>query len=199
MTQVLSRTGTVDCTDGEWTSFKDMVQKGADFSIKTVTRHLHMDFDLKRKPDRSTFHTDYPIVDGITYEIAHFDTIPYNTVEEFRLYRKKKKLCDCLRTQSEWDVFFLKVDTNACGMNVKDLDWSILMSIIMGYRAGKWDIPALNGLTVFEKCEWINKHNTSKKQFKQSDWKNSRRPERQVNMLPDSYLLDKLTEMQDAT
>lgn len=198
MTKVLSRTGTVDCVDSQWASFKDITQGKTDFKVTPTIRHLHMDFDLKRKPDRSTFHTDYPIVDGITYEIAHFDTIPYNTVEEFRLYRKKKKLCDCLRTQSEWDVFFLKVDTNACGMNVKDLDWSILMSVIMGYRAGKWDIPALNGLTVFEKCEWINKHNTSKKQFKQSDWKNSRRPERQVNMLPDSYLLDKLTEMQNA-
>lgn len=198
MTQVLSRTGTVDCVDSQWASFKDIVQGKTDFKVTPTIRHLHMDFDLKRKPDRSTFHTDYPIVDGITYEIAHFDTLPYDTVAEFRLHRKKKKLCDCLRTQDEWDVFFLKIDTNACGMNVKDLDWSILMSVIMGYRAGKWDIPALNGLTVVEKCEWINKHNTSKKQFKQSDWKNSRRPERQVNMLPDSYLLDKLTEMQNA-
>lgn len=198
MTQVLSRTGTVDCTDGEWTSFKDIVQKGADFSVKSVTRHLHMDFDLKRKPDRTTFKTDYPVVEGVKYEIAHFDTIPYDTVEEFRLYRKKKKLVDCLRTQAEWDMFFLKVDTNACGMNVKDLDWAILYSCIMGYRAGKWDIPALNDKTVKEKCEWINEHNTSKKQFKETDWKNARRPERQVNMLPDSYLKDKLVELENS-
>ena len=196
MTQVLSRTGTVDCTDNEWASFKDIVQGKTDFKVTPTTRHLHMDFDLKRKPDRSTFKTDYPIVDGVVYEIAHFDTIPYDTVEEFRLYRKKKKLCDCLRTQSEWDVFFLKVDTNACGMNVKDLDWSILMSIIMGYRAGKWDIQALNNLTVSEKCDWINKFNSSNKKFKETDWKNARRPERQVNMLPDSFLISKLTEMQ---
>lgn len=199
MTQVLSRTGTVDCTDNEWASFKDIVQGKTDFKVTQKIRHLHMDFDLKRKPDRSTFKTDYPVVDGVTYEIAHFDTIPYDTVEEFRLYRRKKKLCDCLRTQAEWDVFFLKVDTNACGMNVKDLNWSILMSVIMGYRAGKWDIPALNGLTVAEKCEWINKHNDSKKQFKQTDWKNSRRPERQVNMLPDSFIQNKLLEMQNDT
>lgn len=199
MTQVLSRTGTVDCTDNEWSSFKDIVQGKTDFKVTPTTRHLHMDFDLKRKPDRSTFKTDYPVVDGVTYEIAHFDTIPYDTVEEFRVYRRKKKLCDCLRTQAEWDVFFLKVDTNACGMNVKDLDWSILMSVVMGYRAGKWDIPALDGLTVAEKCEWINKHNDSKKQFKQTDWKNSRRPERQVNMLPDSFIQNKLLEMQNDT
>jgi hypothetical protein len=196
MTQVLSRTGTVDCVDNEWSSFKNYVQKKIDFKVTPVTRHLHMDFDLKRKPDRSTFRTDYPVVDGVTYEIAHFDTVPYATVKEFRLYRKKKKLCDCLRTQAEWNTFFLKVDTNACGMYVKDLAWSILMSVIMGYRAGKWSIPALDNLTVAEKCVWINKHNDSSKKFKESDWKNARRPERQVNMLPDSYIKHKLVEMQ---
>lgn len=198
MTQVLSRTGTVNCTDNEWASFKDIAQGKTDFKVTSVTRHLHMDFDLKRKPDRKSFYTDYPIVNGVTYEIAHFDTVPYDTVEEFRLYRAKKKLCDCLRTQADWDMFFLKVDTNACGMNVKDLDWAIIMSIVMGYRAGKWDIPALNNLTVSEKCEWINQFNSSKRKFKETDWKNARRPERQVNMLPDSFLISKLTEMQKA-
>lgn len=196
MTQVLSRTGTVDCVDNKWASFKDIVLHKSDFVVTPITRHLHMDFDLKRKPDRSTFRTDNPVVEGVTYEIAHFDTIPYETVEEFRLYRKKKKLCDCLRTQEEWDLFFLKVDTNVCGMQVKDLDWSILMSVIMGYRAGRWSIPALDGKSVEEKCEWINSHNNSKKKFKVSDWKNARRPERQVNMLPVSYIRNKLTEMQ---
>lgn len=195
MTQVLSRTGTVDCTDKEWVSFKDIVQKGVDFSVKSVTRHLHMDFDLKRKPDRNSFRTDYPVVNGVTYEIAHFDTVPYDTVEEFRVYRKKKKLVDCLRTEADWETFFLKVDMNACGANVTDLDWSILLSCIMGYRSGKWDIPELNNKTVKGKCDWINTHNTSKKEFKVSDWKNARRPERQVNMLPDRYLVTKLAEL----
>lgn len=196
MTQVLSRIGPIESKDESWTTFKEIVQ-GKPFKVTKTTRNLHMDFDLKRKPDRNSFTTDYPVVKGVTYEIAHFDTVPYDTVEEFRLYRRKKKLCDCLRTIEEWDNYFLKIDTNASGMNVKDLDWSILMSIIMGYRGGKWDIPALNNKTVVEKCDWINKHNTSKKQFNKNDWKNARRPERQVNMLPMSYLKDKLEEMQN--
>ena len=40
---------------------------------------------------------------------------------------------------------------------MKDLEWSILLSAVMGYRAGKWDIPALEGKTVPEKCAWLNK------------------------------------------
>lgn len=198
MKAVLSRTDTITCTENKWSSFKDIVQ-GKKFQVTPVTRHLHMDFDLKRKPDRETFTTDYPVVDGIRYEIAHFDTIPYNDVAEFRLYRKKKQLCDCLRTEKEWETFFIKIDTNASGAIVKDLDWSIIMSIVMGYRAGLWDIPALNNKTVAEKCEWINKHNDSKREFNANAWKNARRPERQVNMLPMSMIQSKLNELQNAT
>lgn len=196
MTQVLSRTGTVECTDMKWSSFKDIVQGRADFHVSPETRRLHMDFDLKRKPDRSSFKTDYPSVCGITYEMAHFDTVPYDTVAEFRLYRKKKESCDCLRTVTEWKSFFLKVDTDGCGSIVKDLEWSILLSAVMGYRAGKWDIPALEGKTVPEKCAWLNLHNGSSRKFKESDWKNARRPERQAHMLPAEFLSDKIAELQ---
>ncbi len=197
MTQVLSRTETVNCTYKKFSSFKDIIQGKTDFCTSYETRHLRMDFDLKRKPDRDSFVTDRPVVDGVTYEIAHFDTVPYDTVAEFRLYRKKKDLCKCLRTEDEWKSFFLKVDTDGCNGVVKDLDWSILISIIMGYRAGKWDIPALNGKTVAEKCSWINEHNSSSRKFKESDWKNARRPERQANMLPAEFLKDKLSELQN--
>jgi hypothetical protein len=49
--------------------------------------------------------------------------------------------------------------------------------------------------TVAEKCEWLNQHNTSKKVFKPTDWKNARRPERLANMLPREYLKEKLDEL----
>ena len=198
MTQVLGRTGTVDCVGQKWPSFKDIVQGKTDFCVRPEIRHLHMDFDLKRKPDRDSFSTDYPVVCGITYEIAHFDTVPYENVAEFRLYRKKKESCGCLRTAREWDAFFLKVDTDNCGCIVKDLEWSILLSVIMGYRSGKWDIPALDRKTVAEKCAWINQHNESTRKFKESDWKNARRPERQVHMLPAEFLKVKLEELQNS-
>lgn len=198
MSQVLSRTGTVDCTNKKFSSFKTIVQKKTDFRVDYETRHLRMDFDLKRKPDRDSFRTDHPVVNGVTYEIAHFDTVPYDSVAEFRLYRKKKELCKCLRTEEEWKSFFLKVDTNGCSGIVKDLEWSVLNSVIMGYRAGKWDIPALEDKTVSEKCIWINRHNCSSRKFKESDWKNARRPDRQANMLPAEYLTDKILELQNS-
>lgn len=197
MTQVLGRTGTVDYTEDEWTSFKDLVQ-GKPFMVKPVTRHIRMDFDMKRKPIRKSFATDKVLVDGKEYEIAHFDTEPFRNIEEFRFYRNKKKLTDVLRTESDWELFWLKLELNATGAQPRNMEWAILNSCIMGYRSGRWDIPGLNDKTVEEKCEWINTHNTSDRKFKTSDWKNARRPERQANMLPREMIKNKLEELMNA-
>ena len=194
MTQVLNRTGTVNYTVDEWTSFKELVQ-GKPFLVNPETRHIRMDFDMKRKPIRSSFSTDKVIVEGKEYDVAHFDTEPYKNIEEFRLYRNKKKLTDVLRTESDWAIFWQKLDLNITGAQPRNMEWSILNSCIMGYRAGRWDIPGLNDKTVEEKCSWINEHNSSGKKFKSSDWKNARRPERQANMLPYELIKDKLEEL----
>ena len=61
-----------------------------------------------------------------------------------------------------------------------------------------WDIGVidkLNELSGQERCDWINAHNTSSKIFKENDWKNAGRPKRQVNMLPDDFLKEKLSEL----
>lgn len=194
MTKVLSRTGPIEYNDSEWTSFKDLVHDKP-FVVKSITRRIRMDFDMKRKPIKGSFYTEKVVVCNHEYEIAHFDTAPFNNIEEFRLYRKKKELCDVLRTLSDWEIFWLKIKTNATGAQPKDLEWSILNSCIMGYRCGRWDIPSLNNKTVKEKCDWINTHNTSSKKFKPSDWKNARRPERQANMLPFEMIEEKLKEL----
>ena len=197
MKQVLSRMGTVDYTDQEWTTFKELVQ-GKPFLVKPETRHIRMDFDMKRKPIRDSFRTDIVPLDGAEYEIAHFDTEPFRNVEEFRMYRNKKKLTDVLRTEADWEIFWQKVELNATGAQPRDLNWSILNSCVMGHRAGRWIIPGLDGKSVEEKCDWINRHNSSGKKFKPSDWKNARRPERQVNMLPRELIESKLKELLQA-
>ena len=197
MTHVLDRTGTVDYTDQVWSTFKDLVH-GKPFTVKPETRHIRMDFDMKRKPIRSSFTTDIVTIEGKSYEIAHFDTTPFRTVEEFRLYRSKKDLTKVLRTKADWDIFWLKLKLKDTKARPRNIQWSILYSCIMGYRSGMWDIPSLNNKTVEEKCDWINSHNFSGKLFKPSDWKNARRPERQVNMLPHEMIEDKLEELINA-
>ena len=199
MTQVLSRNGTVNYIDDKWPSFKDLVH-GEPYLVEKgkLTRRIRMDFDMKRKPIRDSFTTDHVTLNGTTYEIAHFDTMPFRTVEEFRIYRNKHKDVDVLRTENHWKIFWQKVDLNACGAQPRDMDWAILNSCIMGHRAGRWTIPGLEDKTVEEKCEWINRFNRSKKKFKPSDWKNARRPERQANMLPKELIKDRLNELLNA-
>lgn len=194
MEQVLSRIGSVDYTDQRWTKFRALVQ-GKDFEVTTVTTHISMDYDLKRKPDRNSFHTEYVTIDNTTYEIANFSTVPFEDVAEFRKYRAKKKLCTVLRTVDDWKLFWDKVDLDAGGQRVRDMEWAILNSCIMGHRCHRWIIPKLDELTGQARCDWINKHNTSSKQFKPNDWKNAGRPARQVNMLPDMLLQEKLDEL----
>ena len=125
--------------------------------------------------------------------------MPFNNIDEYRLYRRKKELTKVLRTKEEWDVFWLKLDLKDSNSQPRDVDWSILNSCIMGHRCNRWNIPGLNDKTVEEKCEWINTHNTSTKKFKLSDWKNARRPERQANALPYEMIEEKLIELLNAS
>lgn len=200
MTQVLSRTDAVAYEDMVWTTFKEIV-RGEEFSVKKQTRNIRMDYDMKRKPDRKSFSTDTVVLNNQTFQIAHFDTIPFEDVAEFEFYRQKKSLTKVLRTMEDWQVFWDKLSIQAgCKAKVRDMAWSVLNSCVMGYRAGLYKIPALDNCnTVEEKIAYINAHNDSKKQFKLSDWKNCRKPKRQANMLPLEMILGKLEELQQTS
>ena len=197
MNKVVSRTDKVAYKKTEFTSFKDMVH-GKPLMEDEKTNHVSMDFDCKRKPAADSFRTDTVHLCGIDYEIAHFDTVPYHDVEEFKLYRQKKEDSTVLRTESDWVKYWIRIATKDSSAKPRDMDWAILNSCIMGYRAGFWEIPALKDKSVQEKCDWINQHNDSKRRFKPSDWKNARKPERQINMLSLELIKDKLNELMTA-
>ena len=194
MTQVLSRTDAVEYKDQQWSKFKDLVH-GKDFSIKTQVRKIRMDYDMKRKPLRESFETKYVTVEDTIYEIANFTTVPFQTVEEFRLYRQKKDLTKVLRTQADWDIFWMKIDFRGSGHKIRNPEWAILNSCILGHRMKLYEIPKLSELSGQERCDWINSHNTSGKLFTPNDWKNAGRPARQVNMLPMDLIKEKLDEL----
>ena len=197
MTQVLKRTGTVDYKCSEWTNFKELVQ-GKNFVVKETTKHIRMDFDMKRKPDRNSFYTSTVTIEGETYEIANFTTVPFRTVAEFKEYRQRKATVSCLRTIDDWNMFWFKTDAKSTNVKVRDIDWAILNSCIMGHRAGFWNIPKLDELQGTDRDAWINTHNTSSKVWKANDWKNAGRNSRQANMLPREMLEEKLQELMNS-
>ena len=194
--QVVTRTGPVRYYTDEWTGFKEQ-SLGEKFKVtKNKYRDVRMDFDFSRKPIRKSFYPVNVCINNQSYEIACFETEPYDNIEEFRKYRKKYKLTNVLRTMNDWSVFWLKLDLNSCGAKPRNFDFSILMSIVMGYRSGKFIIPKLDECSsVSEKIEYINKHNSSGKKFTLNNWKDARKPSRQSNMLPDEFLQEKLDEL----
>lgn len=136
---------------------------------------------------------------GETYEIANIDSKPYESVNEFLLYRQSKASCNVIRTEADWNIFFTKVELRDRGIRVQvtaDFEWRRLYSCIAGYRLGLWVIPELESdMSVGEKCNWINGFNKSEKQFKPSDWKNCRKPERASKVLPRDMISDLLQQM----
>ena len=202
MTVVLGRDGRCHCFNKTWTKFRRLAsrQARADFAVTERGRALSMDFDLKRKPLKSSMQTVFPVVEGVQFEIANFDTVPYETVSEYHQYKTASKSCRCLRTEKDWLIFFAKAERTEKGgvRQLVDLDWSILFTCIMGYRLGLWDIPYLNsvGLSVKDKVSWVNQFNKSKKQFTENTWKDCRKQNRASQMLDRKLCEDTLAAMQ---
>lgn len=200
ITKCLSRVGPISYHDSVWTQFKDMAQ-GTDFQVTPVTKNVRMDFDMKRKPDESTFETVFPEVEGVMYEIANFDTLPHEDVNEFAKYRSVKDSVTVLRTERDWHIFFAKIGRipgSGSKQRIKDFDWAILFSCVMGHRMGYWEIPKLNdpNLTVAQKCDWLNDTGISPhRKFNENAWKNSRRTSRLSMMLPRKFLKVALKQM----
>ena len=197
----LSRDGKVDCTVGVWARYRDMADAVLrdDFFVEERPRSLSMDFDLKRKPVKSTLATVRPVIAGKTYEVANLATVPYESPEEYELYKSRGVSSKCLRSEGDWRAFFARVGSAASGVtrHVSDYDWSRVFTCVMGHRLGVWNIPFLadEGKSVAEKCAWVNRFNSSSKAFGESHWKNARRQERQSQMLDRSEVADLLAAM----
>lgn len=190
--ECLTREGPVNYTQKTFVGFKELAL-GAPFRVFDTKRAVHQDFDFKRKPTKSSFKTVNPSIEGKVYECENFDTQPFKTIAEFRLFKEKSELCPALRTKDHWKKFWLKVEHPTKKLSSEeDLAWAKLLSCVMGHRKGLWTIPALDDreLTVAEKCEWLNSQGLAEKKFKKSDWKNSRRPERTASMLGKEDILD---------
>lgn len=196
----LSRTKAVVSYDKTWTSFKDLVA-GMPFRVKKSTKHIRMDFDMKRRPVQESMLTVYPKINGVTYEIANFTTAPFDTPDEYLKYRDVKKHTSCLRTKEHWDAFFRKLLYFGTNAKPRDYEFAIIRSIIMLYRNGKISIPYLDNskISVEKKCEWINRFNGSNKVFSRDNWKNARRADRLSSALPLNLLKPLIKKMQECS
>jgi len=114
--------------------------------------------------------------------IAEYDTRPFNDAEEFLNYRNTMQNEDCVKVTADLERVKVKSTVKTKGYIGRDLKRKTLLSILMGYRSGLYQIPALDGLKQSAAVEVINSWNLS--EITLSDWKNCSRKKRQENMLP---------------
>ena len=89
---------------------------------------------------------------------------------------------DCVKVTTDLERVKVKSTIKTKGYIGKNLNRKILLSILMGYRSGLYQIPSLNGLKQSEAVNVINSWRIS--EISLSDWKNCSRAKRQENMLP---------------
>ena len=199
---VLSREGRLKCSTKVWTEFSEIVERKHDFHVTESIRQLSMNFDYKRCPIVETA-VDTPVhyesADGkysIDTVIAEYDTRPFDDSEEFLNYRNTMQNEDCVKVKADLERVKVKSTVKTKGYIGKDLNRKILLSILMGYRAGLYEIPALEGLKQAEVVETVNSWGIA--EITISDWKNCSRSKRQSNMLSNELIaetLQKINEM----
>lgn len=182
----LMRNSRMSCPTKYWTEFSDIVERRRDFHVGEVIRKLSMNFDYKRMPltesaeDKAVHYVNSK---GISFdtELAEFETIPFDDSEQFLNYRKSLKTEDCVKLKKDLARVRAKASIKK-GYVGKNLEKKILMSIIMGYRAGIYKIPCLDGLKQADAVKAVNSWHIGSITI--ADWKNCSRSSRQENMLP---------------
>lgn len=196
---VLSREGKLKCSTKVWTEFSEIVERKHDFHVTETIRQLSMNFDYKRCPIVETAKdtpVHYDSVDNqfhVDTTIAEFDTRPFNDIEEFLNYRNTMHNEDCVKVTADLNRVKVKSTVKVNGYIGKDLDRKILLSILMGYRSGIYQIPALDGLKQSDVVATVNSWGISNISI--NDWKNCSRSKRQDNMLPRELVEDTLNKI----
>ena len=196
---VLSREGRLQCRTQIWTEFSEIVERKHDFKVSESLRQLSMNFDYKRCPIVETAKdtpVHYDSADGqhhIDTVIAEYDTRPFDDTEEFLNYRRTMENEDCVKVTGDLERVKVKSTTKTKGYIGKNLDRKILMSILMGYRSGIYQIPALDGLKQSEIVKTVNSWKIA--EISVNDWKNCSRSKRQDNMLPHELVEETLKKI----
>lgn len=196
MTAVLGREGALPSVTKHLTSLKEMVQTAAPYGCREITRNIRMDFDLKRKPVRSSFNTVRPIVEGLGFAIVNFSTEPFENIDEFRRYRRKKADSVCLRTSSDWEDFWNRVELKD-GEKIGDVAWKKVQTVMMMYRSGLIDIPSFDNMRESEKIDVFNAVFGSVHKIRKSDWDNAKRASRLSRMRPVEEVIEEVSKLRN--
>lgn len=190
---VLTRTAPIPSDFIDWTSLQELYEKEKDFSPTIVSRRLRMDYDFKRKPINAE---DKRLeVYGKAYDYVHFDTKPFDTLEEYIC--TKQAYLSMLVVKSSADVADLysraenKVLTGSARAEVyltSDSSRAKAISVLRGYRSGQYNIPAFDDKTGVDITLFLTDYLKLDKPLTSADWKNAIKKGRSKTLAPDTML-----------
>lgn len=175
-----------------------------DFIVEDVTKSISLDYDLKRKPRFETLRAEHVEFDGGTYEVACFETEPWDSVgdytkakevaDQIRRQRPGTKAADgvsgCLRTVEEWKTFQRRLGSrvrmSGHRPHVSTAQADSLKKLVAGWREGEWSIPTLDAkhLTVAQKIEWLS--HLGYGEFTRITWDNICKRDRRKQIVADT-------------
>lgn len=125
---LVTRDGPVPSTMQVFPSMAELtrIENRLDFVPHTVTRQLTIEFDRKRRPVRDGMTAHTVVVDGVEYEVAHVQTVAWETPEQVTLGRSVDKglkkfdpelgepvwtRSPVRRTRDQWNDYFTRLET----------------------------------------------------------------------------------------
>ena len=199
---VLGRTGPIQSTAKVSTTFADMtrlpLEKRKEFKMVERSTDLHMDFDLKRRPILKTMSEDLVPLGGETFDVAHFDTEPWDDADECRHAKQVARSCHVLRTVEDWRAWDMRARNSSSTVRITKPGATILRSIVKGHRARLWSVPNLDAGTVADKLAWLQTWGFVEKPLTDSWWRNLGRADRSGSayLLPTDELEPYLSAME---
>lgn len=89
----------------------DMFPEFIDPEVYKIEHHLEGDDSIESlaRYYAEVVGKPYPV----TYTICNFDTVPFDSIAEYRAYRAcaiaQRKAVGCLRTMEDWNQFYLRL------------------------------------------------------------------------------------------
>lgn len=200
---VLERSGPIPAEFIAWNTLKDIYENGEDFSPVIVNRFLRMDYDFKRKPINPE-NTTISLYDK-EFSNVHFDTKPYDTLEEYICFKKAYLSMDMVKTAEDVDTLYHKASVKkASGADrvevylTSDTDRSRAVSVLRGYRSGKYTIPAFDSKNGSDIVLFLTDFFKLDKPLSSNDWKMAGKKTR-AKTLPYEIMFEVVEDLEKLT
>ena len=196
----LQRQGKIPCTFHALPSPSQYVRKGADGIGRDEYREISWEYDYKRKVDDSSITTGTVEIDGTSYEHVSYETLPWETMENFDNARcAVDGQTSAIKTEEQVGTIQRRIARRrsavAAGIHTKGGQArSEAISVLRGLRAGILLAPWFNkeSMSGREICDKIGE--VFGVALGANDWKNAGRETRKNKVAYDG-MEDKLQEL----